>query len=646
MRGLYFKSSIRKNPATGHLDGYYRLVESYRNMEGRVCHRTLLQVGFLPGVSPEQLNKVQEHLNNRYQKQGELFEETDPVVKGLTEDLWGRLMSEKRIDTERAEKAARMVNVDTLRHSHVREVGAEWMSYTIWNQLQLSEFLETQGWGQPEIQLAATQVISRAVYPGSELKTSRWIKENSAVCELTGYDMNHITKDKLYSSALKLYGIKDKLEEYLSTRTNHLFDLEDKIILYDLTNTYFEGRKQNSQLAQYGRSKEKRKDAKLVVLAMVVNIEGFIKYTAIHEGNLTDCKTLAAMIEKLSAHTTNPKAIIVLDAGIATEENLTMIKSKGYHYVCVSRTKIKDYKPYEGRLNVLLETKSGQDVLLKAVHIEKQSVVADNEKLVMNHGRPTDYYLEVTSPAKAKKEQGIKDRFEQRFEEELQKIYQAIHRKGGTKKAEKVYLRLGKAKQKYPSIQAYYNIEISIDDKTNKATGIWWEKDRLKEADRQHKLGVYFLRTDLNMADEVVIWNIYNTIREIESSFRCLKTDLDLRPIYHQKDDSTMAHLHLGILAYWIVNTMRYQFKAKGIHHQWKEIVRIGNTQKVITTTGQNTFDKIISVRRCSEPTEKLKQLLDILKAKPQPFRKLKSVVHKPALKKIEMPYLRYLPPG
>ena len=134
--------------------------------------------------------------------------------------------------------------------------------------------------------------------------------------------MMQITKDKLYDSALKLYDVKDELEKHLSQRTNDLFELEDKIILYDLTNTYFEGRKQNSNLAQFGRSKEKRKDAKLVVLAMVVNVEGFIKYTAIHEGNIADCNTLSAMIDKLSTHTCSHKAVVVMDAGIATEENL------------------------------------------------------------------------------------------------------------------------------------------------------------------------------------------------------------------------------------------------------------------------------------------------------------------------------------
>ena len=294
----------------------------------------------MDNVEVDQLNKIQAHLNARYRKLESLFEETDPVVIFWTEQLWRRLINEKRIDVD---KAARQVDVDTLKHSNVREVGTEWMCYNTWNQLQLTEFLQNQGWNETQIQLAMTQVISRAAFPGSELKTTRWIKENSAVCELTGYNPEHITKDKLYKSALNLYGIKDPLEKHLSNRTNTLFDLQDKIILYDLTNTYFEGRKVNSQLAKHGRSKEKRSDAKLIVLAMVVNIEGFIKYTSIHEGNIADCETLSSMIEKLSSHTIYRKAIIVLDAGIATDKNLEMLQTKGYLYVCVSRSKLKEY---------------------------------------------------------------------------------------------------------------------------------------------------------------------------------------------------------------------------------------------------------------------------------------------------------------
>ena len=383
--------------------------------------------------------------------------------------------------------------------------------------------------------------------------------------------------------------------------------------MYDLTNTYFEGAKRNSKKAKYGKSKEKRKDAKLIVLAMVVNIEGFIKYSAIHEGNTADCTTLVTMIEKIKVHTCSQKAVIVLDAGIATEDNLKWIQKNGYYYVCVSRTQLKEYEPIKNRLTVLLETKTKNEVQIKAIATSKN----------------TDYYLEVKSKAKALKEEGMKNLFEKRFEEELEKISNAINRKGGVKHSEKVHERIGRAKQKYPSAHQYYDIAVKVDEKTNQATELNWQKNELKHDHVNEYLGIYFLRTNLNVKDEVIIWNIYNTIREIESTFRVLKTDLNLRPVYHKNDNSTMAHLHLGLLAYWLVNTIRFQLKAHNINHSWTEIVRIANTQKVITTTGQNTADRIISIRKCSEPSPKLKELMDILKTNYKPFRKRKSVVHK-----------------
>ena len=145
----------------------------------------------------------------------------------------------------------------------------------------------------------------------------------------------------------------------------------------------------------------------------------------------------------------------------------------------------------------------------------------------------------------------------------------------------------------------------------------------------EQNLGVYFIRTNLAMEDEKTLWKIYNTIREIEYTFRTLKTDLDLRPIHHKTDEAAMAHLHLGILAYWLVNTIRYQLKSQEIAHCWKEIVRIGNTHKAVTTTAQSQEDEKIIIRRCSEPSEKLLALYSALRYKPLPFTKLKSVVHK-----------------
>jgi hypothetical protein len=124
-----------------------------------------------------------------------------------------------------------------------------------------------------------------------------------------------------------------------------------------------------------------------------------------------------------------------------------------------------------------------------------------------------------------------------------------------------------------------------------------------------------------------------------------LKNDLDLRPVYHKSDAGTMAHLHLGLLAYWVVNTIRYKLKAHGINSNWQEIVRIGNTQKIITTHGTNTSGVVIGVRKCSEPTEQLRRIQSALLINTKPFTKRKSVVHKLELKKNKTQYLLASPP-
>ncbi len=221
---MYFKFSLRKHPESGKLSGYYRLVESYRNAENRVCHRTVLNVGFMEDVTAEQLNKIQKQLTDRYEHKEPLFQKDgDPVVKRYVEEFWQRIVASGKLDLVPAEKLAHMVNMDTLRHSNAREIGAENIAYRTWEKLNLTPLLLSAGFTQEQAGLAATQVVSRAVYPASELKTVRWIKENPAVCELTGYDTDRISKDRLYESALHLYRAKDALERHLSNRTNELF---------------------------------------------------------------------------------------------------------------------------------------------------------------------------------------------------------------------------------------------------------------------------------------------------------------------------------------------------------------------------------------------------------------------------------------
>jgi hypothetical protein len=639
---MYFKISMRTNPQTGIYSGYYRLVESYRNQFDRVCHRTILNVGYLDELTADQLNRIQKILTAKVNHPAKsLFDNPyseDPVVVQYVEDLYQKMVKEKRIDVPENKEAKakkygkdiQAIDLNSITNKDVREVGAEWLSYQAMDQLQIEKFLQKQGWNEEDIKLAQTHIISRAVYPASELETARWIKENSSVCEITGYDIDKITKDQLYRISKKLYSEHIALEQHLSLRTNELFDIEDKILLYDLTNTYFEGRKVGSALAQFGRSKEKREDAKLVVLALVVNRYGFIKYSSILEGNIADCKTLEGMIDNLRIKTSASasKALVVIDAGIATDENLEMIRAKGYDYLCVSRTSLKNYAVEAGAK------------IVSVVDNKKQRI----DLCPVKSDRNTDYYLKVESHTKEIKERSMNEHFRKGFEQGLQRIADSISKRSGVKFEDKVYERIGRLKQKYPSIHRYYEIEVDakrlpitranakrfLQTPKSIVTSVKW---KIKPGVNINATsGIYFLRTSLDAQSSETIWLFYNTIREVEATFRVLKSDLDLRPIYHQKDQSTMAHLHLGLLAYWVVNTVRHQLKDKNIHSGWREIVRVMNTQKAVSTLAQNVSDQVIIIRRCSEPNQNVRKIYDAMNYKYAPFVRKKSVVHKSEL--------------
>lgn len=309
-----------------------------------------MSIGLVEGLETSDFLQIAAGLNARYAGEQLLFSAT-PRIQAFIDDYWQRLILGNKLDV--LKESQRMdslrnwqtIDISNVETRDVHELGSEWLCLQTLQTLKLDHFLGKQGFTNWETSLALSHIVSRAVYPASELKTVSFMRENSSICELTGVNKHKITKDHLYGISLKLFGIKDALEEYLSHTTNELFDLEDKIILYDLTNTYFEGEKRLSRSARRGRSKEKRSDCPLLVLALVVNVEGFIKYSAIYEGNRADCTTLGDMIDKLRLRTSQSaeKAVVVIDAGIATEENLKMIVDKGYDYVCVSRVNLKKY---------------------------------------------------------------------------------------------------------------------------------------------------------------------------------------------------------------------------------------------------------------------------------------------------------------
>ncbi len=619
---MFIKTIVKTDKKSGKQYNYYRLCESYR-IKDKVRHRSIISMGKLEGIDTREDKKILADSIEALIKGDNRLPLFDikPAIAKYANEFSAKILDEKLLDVpEKVNRKApgdtptdfEQVDLNSLRHKEVREIGAEWLCKQALDQLDLKHLLTTTcGFSSAPADMAMAHIVSRAVYPASEHKTAQWIKDNSAVGSLFNIPLNKVSRFKLYTASNNLYKQKTAIEHGLSTKTNELFDLQDKIIFYDLTNTYFEGRKDGSHIAKYGRSKEKRSDAKIVAMAAVINAEGFLKYSRIYQGNIGDSKTLEGTISELSTYTssTGRNPIVVMDAGIMTEENTQMLKAKGYDYICVSRTKLKDYMVTdpEGE-NITIHDKDKNPIELR--YVTKQDC--------------DDKYLYVRSQQKAVKEASMNDHFSQRYEEDLENIKSALHKKGGTKKLEKVWERIGRLKERYPTANKHYTINVVPDQEQEKAIDIAWDKNPVKPKESE---GVYFIRTSLSDKQENTIWTIYNTLTEIEATFRVLKTDLALRPVYHKYDENIESHLFLGLIAYQIVATIRHQLKNKGIYHDWKNIVRIMNTQKEVASTMKNKKGETIMIKKCSVPSFEARRIYDALNYKTIPYYMKKSVV-------------------
>ena len=644
---MHFISETRYNPRTQSDDCYYRIKESFRDLAGRPRHRLMLTVGFIDeDLSPYDIRDIGRCLTwlHEHQGQQDLFGDAmsryKEDVRRLALKYWDEMVKAGSVDAVRRTiedsraKAERLVDVDTMEHTDAREVGAEWICLQAIRELEIDKFLEREGWSEIRINTALAQLITRTVYSPSELKSLDIMRENSAVCELlTGSREWQPGFHATYEVAPALYELKDRLEDHLCRRTDSLFNVTNRIALFDLTNFYFEGRKDASKKAQYGRSKEKRSDCKLLVLALCINAAGFIRYSCILAGNTSDPDSLPAMVVTLATRCRVPvspeqRVLVCLDAGIATDDNLVKIREKGYDYLCVSRSRQKDYELEPDAENVKVLDSRQQPISLTRVR----------------HEEGGDYYLEINSPGKQLKEESMNRLFKERFEKELTKARESLSKKGGKKAYEKVIERVGRAIGKYPSISKYYVIDYIRDEKNPKNMGdIQWRIAVPENVDRLS--GIYFLRTNREKLDEQTTWDYYNLIREIECTNRQLKTDLSLRPIYHQKDGRSDAHLFMGLIAYWIVNTIRYRMKVVNQRREqeankdkkpdekrkrfptpfWTEIVRRMSTQKAVTTEAVNAMGEKVTVRLCSTPKKEAAEIYEMLGYKKMPFwRKVK----------------------
>jgi transposase len=603
---------IRKVPQKNKKNrkSYYthKLVESIRTERGP-RQRDVLNLGVDFDLPKNQWKDLANCIEGIITGQKLLFDYSRKI-QSLASEYAKRIVRQQALVVDADEDTAadyETVDVNSVDSEQARSVGAEYVVYKTIKELELDALLKSLGFNKHEVSAAVGVIAGRMISPGSERATHYWMHNKTALDELMGVDFSILSLDRIYKVSDIIMKHKSAIEEHLSRKEGELFALEEKIILYDLTNTFFEGSAKSNPKARYGKSKERRNDCLLLTLGLVLDADGFAKRSRIYEGGISEPKTLEEMIKALSDASCLVKPIIVLDAGIATEENITWLKDNGYHYIVVSRQKKKEIPPDVDMVTVK------EDARNKAVLVQAG---------VLKNPQTDELQLYCRSVDKEKKEESIKNRFQQRFEADLLKARNALDLRNGTKRYEKVVERIGRLKEKYKLVSHRYQVKIEKDDKTARAKDITW---KLKKVEKTS--GIYCLRTDKKDLTEKQIWDIYTMLTDIEDAFRCMKFHLGLRPIYHQKETRCDAHIFITVVAYHLLHTIRYRLRQKGLRYNWATLRTQLSTQVRITTTMKTKENKVIYIRKSSKAEPAHQVIYDALELPHQPGRTIKTVI-------------------
>jgi len=301
------------------------------------------------------------------------------------------------------------------------------------------------------------------------------------------------------------------------------------------------------------------------------------------------------------------KPTVVLDAGVASEANIQWLKDTHYPYIVVSRRKKRHLPP---------------DLTMVAVKKDdKTSTVLVQAGLAKNQ-ETDEVELYCHSIDKEKKEEGIKTTFQQRFEAELLKARNALGLRGGTKRYEKVVERVGRLKERYKLVSHLYKVTVEKDTETDKAKEITWSHKKTAKTS-----GTYCLRTDRKDLNEQQVWDIYTMLTDIEDAFRCMKSELGLRPIYHQKETRCDAHIFITVLAYHLLHTIRFKLRQRGVRLCWTTIRQQLSTQVRVTTTMKREDGKVIRIRKSSKAEPSHQAIYDALNLTYQPGKTVKTIL-------------------
>src|SRR6202047_5085949 len=519
---MFLRSNKRIKDAKEHL--YYSVVENRRLSSGKVAQRQVLYLGEINDSQQAGWRKTLEVFDEQQQKFTplSLFPEDRPVPADAIDSMRGRL-SEMKL--ERA-----------------RSYGNCWLGCELWRQLELDQFWseklpqgrESVSWAQV-LQLL---VVNRLIDPGSEFRLHRQWFDQSAMDVLLGQDFAVAEKDRLYRCLDRVLKHKQDLFVHLKQRWKDLFDAEFDLLLYDLTSTYVEGEAEQNGKAKYGYSRDGRPDCKQVVIALVMTPSGLPLAYEVMDGNTSDKTTLRAFLDRIETMYGKARRVWLMDRGIPTEavlQEMRASRQETFYIVGTSRAKVKQYEK-------------------QWLELPWQKVRDSVEvKLFAKEG---ELYVLAKSEGRQAKENAIRRKKLARL---LRKL-RAMQRSGP--KRDQLLMRVGAAKTDAGRAFGFVTITLPKAGQEVSRETFTFRLDKVKLKEAELRDGHYLLRTNLVSEDPAVLWERYMQLTQIEAAFKCLKSDLGIRPIHHQLEHRVEAHILVAFLAYCLIVTLKYRLRA------------------------------------------------------------------------------------
>jgi transposase len=568
---MFLRAHRRSKDGKQH--SYWSLVETLRTPDGprqrRLCY----------------LGELNDSAHSRWLKTIEVFN-----AEGESTQL--KLFPSEVEPPENDPDVARVL-VKKVRLERTRQLGPCYLGWELWRRLKLDEFfqgvMDTDGADVAWSRVAAILGINRLCAPGSELALEQQWYPGTSLGDILHIEEGKINDTRLYRCLDRILPQKTKLEQHLKQRYGELFGAEFDVMLYDLTSTYVEGAAEANPMMRRGYSRDHRPDCQQLVLALIVNPEGFPFSYEVFNGNRADVTTLEVILRMVERKYGKARRIWVMDRGIVSEANLAAIRKRdGQYLVGTPRSKMKEFEAH-------LKQEANWEQVRDEVQVKLISIPGGQETFIL-----------CKTEGRQRKEHAIRNRFARRMEAALDSLQKQV-KAGRLKNRDKMHVRIGRILASHPQVADLY--QVAVKEASGQLSIEWSAKDGQRQW-REIREGAYLLRTNLTATTASELWAKYMQLTEVEAAFRALKSELSIRPLFHQLKRRVKAHVMVGFLGYALWVTLKHLLRRK--QSQWSatralaELATLQSADIVLPTTD----GREIRLRRITEPTAGQQQLL------------------------------------